>query len=154
MKLSGREDIDVAIEDAFGALTDVAYLERQLLRRGIDIVRTDGAGPVGEGAAWAADADWNGRRYPLDLQVAEWSPPGAALLSARSNGLLGDLRAELTALSKRSTRVRVTLVLRGTGFRDRMFLNSVSLAKARLSSRFSEAVSDFAKSLETRVARA
>lgn len=152
MRLSGREDIGLAIGDAFAAMTDFGFLERQLLRRGIDVVRTDPRDGIG--AAWAVQAAWNGRAYPVAVALADWAPPGAAVLQARSNGLSGEIRAELAALARRQTRIRVTLTVTGSGFRDRMLLNSLALAKTRLSRQFSEAVSAFARSVETRAARA
>ena len=154
MRLSGREDIDLGIDEAFAAATDVAFLERQLLRRGIDVVRVDGLEAAGLGAAWRAEAGWGGRRYPLAIEAVEWSAPGAVALLARSGGLSGNLRAELTALSRGQTRIRVTLDVKGAGFRDRMLLNSVALAKSRLSQKFAGVVSSFARDLETRAARA
>ncbi len=154
MRLSGREDIDLGIEEAFAALTDVAFLERQLLRRGIDVVRTDALELPGVGAAWRAEADWAGRRYPLAIEATEWVAPSAVTLVARSGGLSGILRPELTALSRSQTRIRVTLDVKGAGFRDRMLLNSVALAKSRLSQKFSDVVTTFARDVETRAARA
>ncbi len=153
MRLSGREDIGLGIEEVFAAATDVAFLERQLLRRGIEIVRTDTLGETGLGAAWSAKTAWNGRPFPVDVEVTEWTPPGSAALLARSRGLTGDVSLALAALSRNDTRLQVTLTFKASSFRDRMFLNSVALAKSRLSRQFSDLVCAFAKSVETRAAR-
>lgn len=153
MRLTGREDIGLGIEDTFAIVTDTAFLERQLLRRGIEIVRTDSLAETGPGATWEASAVWNGRTFPISIEVTGWSPPGMALLVGRSGGLSGEISAELTALSRTQTRLRVSLTVRGSSFRDRMLLNSAALAKARLTQKFGTVVTAFARTAEARAAQ-
>lgn len=154
MRLTGKEDIGLPQDEAFAAVTDVAFIERQLLRRGIDILRVDEAAELGPGARWTAEAEWNGRHLPLAFEVSEWLPPDRVVLLARSNGLSGDLRIELAALSRQDTRVRAILSLQADGFRDRLFLNSLMLARSRISRKFSDLVTHFVRGVETRAARA
>lgn len=150
MKLSGREDIALGLDEAFRVVTDIPFLERQVLRRGIDIVRTDALAEVGPGATWRTAPEWKGRSYPMLLEITSWTPPESAALTAVSKGLTGDLTAEFTALSQQRTRVRLNLIVRGSSFWDRMFLQSVSLTKGRLSERFANVVSDFLEGAELR----
>lgn len=152
MKLSGQEDIGLGIEEAFRCATDLDFLERQVLRRGIDIVRTDRLEMPGVGATWTAKPDWNGRTYPMILEISDWQSPERAGLVANAKGLEGDLTAEFLALSPQVTRLRLVLTIRAKTFRDRMLLKSVELAKSRLSEKFSNFVQDFARNTENRAA--
>lgn len=153
MKLSGQEDIGLGIEEAFRCATDVDFLERQILRRGIEIVRTDSLDAPGPGATWSAKPDWNGRTYPMVLEIAEWESPQHALLVADAKGLAGDLQVDFLALSPQVTRLRLKLTIRANTFRDRMLLQSVTLVKSRLSERFSTFVREFAQNTEMRAAQ-
>lgn len=153
MMLSGQEDIGLGIEDAFRCVTDLDFLERQVLRRGIDIVRTDQLETPGTGVTWSAKPDWNGRTYPMILEISEWHAPECACLIADGKGFEGDMKAELVALSPSVTRLRLGLTVRAKTFRERMLLQSVGLAKARLSEKFSGFVKDFARNVELRAAQ-
>jgi hypothetical protein len=154
MRLSGREDMALGISDAFRLLSDFDFLERQILRRGIEIVRTDRLADPGPGVTWTAKPSWKGRDYPMVLEISEWSPPTGAVLTSASGGLVGELNAELVALSRNSTRLRMFLTVKGQTFRDRMFLQSAKLAKSGLETRFSGFVSALAKSAEARAEQA
>lgn len=150
MKLQAREDLRLGREVVFAAITDVDIIERQLLRRGIDVQRTDAGRDVQPGACWSATLDWGGRKLPLTVHVADVIKPEAIVIQARSGGLTGDLRIELAALSRKDTRMRVTLTVTARGLRDRLFLKSMVLARPQLSQRFSRLVSTFAQMIAAR----
>lgn len=154
MRLSGSEDIGLGVEEAFAAVTDPAALERAFLSRGITIARTDEGGAVGPGTSWTAPVTWKGRTHPVTVEIAGWAPPSGVRFHGRSHGLSGDLEAGLAALAPGRTRLHVTLELRGSGMRDRMLLNALTLARGQLARKFEEAVSAFAARAEARTARA
>ncbi|MEM9974843.1 MAG: SRPBCC family protein [Pseudomonadota bacterium] len=143
MKFSCQQDIDAPLEAAFAAVADLDYLERQLLRRGIEVVRTDARELPGTGMGWAGDLFWRGQTFPVVAEVVEWAPSEMASLSAQSGGLRGGLQARFTPLSRGSTRVRIGMTITGAGFRDKMLLQTVKLAKARLDRQFSEIVAAY-----------
>ena len=68
-------------------------------------------------------------------------------------GLIGDLHIHLAPLSRKDTRIRATLTMQASGLRDRLFLNALVLTRAKLSRRFSEVVSAFARGIEGRADR-
>lgn len=152
MKFSCQEDIDAPLEAAFAAVADLDYIERQLLRRGIEIMRTDALVEPGPGMGWAGDLSWRGQIFPVTAQVADWAPPDMAQMSALSGSLSAELQARFTALSRGSTRTRIGLTITASGFRDRMLLQTLKLAKPRLDRQFSQIVSTYIRDAGRRAA--
>ena len=83
MRLSTRQDIDAPLDEAFAAISDFDYLERQILRRGIQIVRTDDLSTPGPGMAWRGDMTLRGQVYDVRCRLAEWTAPGPVPLGLR-----------------------------------------------------------------------
>ena len=150
MRLFVQEDLEIGRDDAFREVVDLDFLERQLLRRGVDLVRTDEMQCPGVGASWSAGVEMSGHRRTGQARITRWAPPEAALLEVDSGGLAAELLAEFNALSRTSTRLRVTLDLRARRLRDRMFLHSLQLTKKRLSGRLCGLVEGFAREAERR----
>lgn len=151
MKLSTREDIDAPLDEVFAAISDFDYLERQILRRGIQIVRTDALPEPGAGMGWRAELGWRSQMHDVACDLVEFTPPSEVLMAAVSGGLQCNLQAQTTALSRSTTRLRVAMTLRATSFRDRMFVQSLQIAKSRLSRQFSGIVSNYAQDAARRV---
>ena len=154
MKLSTREDIDAPLEEAFVAVSDFDYLERQILRRGIQVVRTDTLEAPDVGMAWRADVTMRSQVYDVRCKLADWTPPGMAMLTAESGALSCELEVNLSALSLNTTRLRAALTVRAHAFRERMLLQSLQLAKARISRQFEEFVRGYAHAAGRRAAAA
>ena len=154
MKLSTRDDIDAPLDEAFAAVSDFDYLERQILRRGVQIVRTDTLAEHGAGMAWRGDVTWGSQVYDVRARLADWTPPNKVLLTAESGGLSCELELNLSALARHSTRLRAAMTVRAHAFRERMLLHSLQLAKTRLARQFEEIVSGYAHDAGRRAAAA
>jgi hypothetical protein len=152
MKFTTREDIDLPIGEAFAAVADFDYLERQILRRGIEIVRTDTLEHPDIGMAWRAGLSWRAQEHDIRCRLVGWTPPEEVQLEAISGGLTCGLTAKLTALSRNSTRLWVATTLRASTFRDRLLLQSLHLGKAKLSRKFETVVSGYAQDAARRAA--
>lgn len=153
MRLAAQSDLDLPIEQAFREAADIVRLERQLLRRGIGVMRTDTLAAPGPGMGWAADLPVAGTLRPVTGTLTVWEPPARAVLSADAARLDGELSAEFTALSRQATRVRVALNLRATTLRDRMMLGGMQISRRRLERRFAEIVRDYLDVVAARAAR-
>lgn len=152
MRFSAKEDIELDQDAAFAAVTDAAFIERLLLRRGIDVTRVD-HGDVGLGSQWHAKADLRGKTMAVALEVIEWQGPDRAALKATMQGVTGHLVVEFAAMTKHETRVRATLTAQAAGIRARMLLNSLVLGRSRLERRFAEVLRDYLDSAARRAAR-
>ena len=107
----------------------------------------------GSGLAWDVQFSFRGKSRDLHLVLAKYEPVTGVSLSADGGGIEGDLHVELMALSPRRTRMAVTLELAPKTLSGRLLVQSLKLAKSKLTKRFKMRVAEFAKSTEERLGR-
>ena len=147
MKFSAREDVDVPIESVFGAVSDFDAFERRMLRRGVDIARDDSVPVDHAGARWKANFNWRGRAYDVDAELVSLTPGEGYVIESRANGVECLASVELVALSRQRTRMFVSVDLKPTTLSARLLVQSMRLAKGKLSRRFKARVGAFALGL-------
>lgn len=147
MKFSTRVDIDAPIEDVFRAVSDFDAFERRMLRRGVDITRDDGVPLDQIGATWKANFSWRERIIDVDAELVALTPGEGFMIESRANGVECLGTVDLVALSKKRTRMFVSLDLKPTTLSARLLLQSLRLAKGNLTRRFKARVRDFAAGL-------
>jgi uncharacterized protein YndB with AHSA1/START domain len=152
MRFTTREDIEAPVETVFAAVSDFAAAERQAMRRGAEVQRTGEHGRIGPGTGWVVQFRHRGRRRDLVTEIVRFDPPRALATTGHVGGLHADVTVELTLLSPRSTRLKVDVELKPRSFGARLFLQSLRLAKSRLTNRFKERVHTFARGIEDRSA--
>ncbi|MEO1537805.1 MAG: SRPBCC family protein [Pseudomonadota bacterium] len=147
MKFSAREDIDAPIDEVFKAVSDFDAFERRMLRRGVDITRDD-TRPLDQiGAAWQARFAWRGRAYDVDAKLVALEPGEGYSIESRANGIECTGVVDLVALSKTRTRLFASLDLKPQTLSARLMLQSLKLAKGKLTHRFKARVNEFAQGL-------
>ena len=149
MKLSTREDIEAPIDYVFAQVTDFAAFERRALRQGAD-VRRRGDGPVAVDAAWDIAFDLRGKPRQLTATLTDYDPPNSLQIRGVSDGMDAVTEIDLIALSQSRTRVMVGVELKARTLTARLLLQSMKLAKARLTKRFKGRVLDFCEDVEDR----
>ena len=152
MQFSSKEDIEAPIETVFAALSEFEVFERSAIRRGIEVQRADEAAPNAAGLIWNAAFDMRGKKRDLKLTLTEYDPPNGMRFDSESFGLGGEMLIDLVALSPRRTRMSLSLTLSPKTLSARLFLQSLKLAKASLTSRFEQKAKEFAKGIEARAA--
>lgn len=148
MKFSTREDIALPIDEVFGILSDFELMERAALRRGAQVTRLDTLAAPGVGMAWMAEFTFRGKRRALRSELTGFLPPENIVLQSTIGGLTGISTIDLVALSPRQTRMAVAIELRPQTISGRVFLQTLRLAKTRMSQRFKSGVTRFARELE------
>lgn len=148
MKLSTREDIEAPIETVHAAVTDFAAIERQLKKRGVDIGHDPATPLAGVGRRWQARASWRGREYRIVSELVSIDEARGYAIMSTTGGVECRTVVELIAQSKTRTRILVSLDLRPTTLSSRLLIQSLRLAKGRLSHRLESRVSDFARRVE------
>ncbi|WP_342078412.1 SRPBCC family protein [Yoonia sp. SS1-5] len=147
MKFSTREDIEAPIEHVFERVSDFASFERRALRHGADIVRLDdGAYQVGSG--WDVSFTFRGRERRMHGELTEIDPPNMYQVYTSSDGMNITTEVQLVALSRGRTRVAVSMDLRAKSLTARLLLQSMKLAKTKLTKRFKARVLEFAEDIE------
>jgi len=99
VKFSTREDIEAPIEHVWAHVADFGHFEKQAMRRGADVQRTDSQRAHGLGSEWTVKFTFRGKLREIDAKVVEFDAPNVIALNGVSGGLHGDTRVELVALS-------------------------------------------------------
>lgn len=153
MQFSGKEDIEVPIENVFASVSEFESFERSAIRRGIEVQRVGNVDPVAAGLAWDTAFTLRGKPRDMHITLAEFVEPSLMRFDSRSKGINGDCVVELLALSPRRTRLSVDIKLSANTLAARLFLQSLKLARSSLNKKFKLRLADMAKEIERRQSR-
>ncbi len=153
MKFSTKEDIEAPIEAVFEMLCDFESFERSAMRRGAEVQRLDDMRAPGVGMSWAAVFDLRGKRREIEIEMVTFDKPNEMVIESTSPGLIGQMSFELMALSRSRTRVQVELEVKPLNLSARLLVQSMKLAKASLTRKYKQRISEYAKGMEERHSR-
>ncbi|MBU0643117.1 MAG: SRPBCC family protein [Alphaproteobacteria bacterium] len=143
MKFSTRQDIEAPAEFVFERFADFEGLERQAMRRGIDVKRKSPSQPRGVGAGWTLKVPFRGKLRDLAVEIRDYDAPNGLVADAKSGGLDMILTADLMALSPQRTRMTLGYDVLPNTLSARILVQSVKFAKSTLQKRFETRVSKF-----------
>jgi len=150
MHLSGREDIEAPIARVFEEITDFKRFERNAMRRGAEVARTDTLSAPGVGMGWQARFRLRGRMRDLSLRLSAYDPPNGIAVTAEAATIEAVMRIDLVSLSRARTRLSVDLSVTPRNLAGRLLLQSMKLAKGNLGKRFRLRLADYAMDVEDR----
>ncbi|MFV0492632.1 MAG: SRPBCC family protein [Pseudorhodobacter sp.] len=150
MKFSTREDIEAPVEHVYDVLSDIDGWERNALRRGAELRRSDTLTTLGPGMAWSIAFDYRGRKRTLDITATEIVPNETMVFSGMSAPVDGFLSLDLAEMGLRRTRLIVGLEIRPRTLAARLFIQSLRLAKRKLDRRFAQRVAVICGDIEAR----
>lgn len=153
MQLTAREDIEAPLDRVFAALSDFETVERQALRRGIDVQRTQDAGSPEAGLSWRAGFTFRGKKRTADIDLAIYTPPERIMFHTVSGGLTVEMVLDVVALSRGRTRISVEAAMMPKTLSARLLVQSLKLAKGGVEKRFRNRMKGLAQDLETRLQR-
>lgn len=153
MEFSAKEDIEAPIADVFGILSDFEGFERSAIRRGVDVLRRGDVSAPDRGLAWDTRFSFRGKERALRISLTGYEPVTAMTLTGEGSGLDGQMQIELLALSPRRTRMSVRFGIQPKTLSARLLVQSLKLAKTKLTRKFKLRVAEFAKSAEDRLGR-
>ncbi|MGC8201621.1 SRPBCC family protein [Aliiroseovarius sp. PTFE2010] len=145
MKLSTREDIEAPIEHVYREIADFDAIEKQVLRRGVVLERTDAGGPGGLGRAWKATFEHRGKTRKADARIADVGQPNGYVVFGTIGGVEAEFQIDLVALSRNRTRVVAGVEMRPKTLSARLLIQSLKLGKAGLQRRFARRMKNAAK---------
>ncbi|QFT64521.1 Polyketide cyclase / dehydrase and lipid transport [Roseivivax halotolerans] len=153
MQFSHKEDIEAPLDEVFAALSDFDTIERSILRRGVEVARTDRlAGPCA-GMTWRATFSFRGKSRDAEVVLSRFEPPTLMVFDSVSGGLETRTIVECVALSRSRTRVGIDTTLTAKTLSARLILQSMKLAKGRIDRKFKDRVASAATELERRLKR-
>jgi len=150
MRISTHEDIEAPIAHVFAMVTDFDTFERQALRRGAEVSREDAGQAPGVGSEWQARFKFRGKRRDLTAKLTRFDPPKGFSAEWVVSGLAGTFTVELVALSPRRTRLQVAYEMTPRTLTARLLLQSLRLARGRLTERLSKRVYEYAQTIQDR----
>ncbi len=148
MKFSTKEDIEASMEFVFDRCADHKSFERAAMRRGVEVVRTSGDGPVAKGSSGDVEFEFRGKSRKASVQITHVDKPNSLNVYFESGGIEGDCEIELVALSPNRTRMGIEFELKPRTLAARLMLQSMKLARQNLIKRFKTRVADFAEDVE------
>lgn len=153
MKFSSKEDVEAPIDFVFAQVSDFASLERSALRRGAEVQRVDDLTSAGAGMAWDAAFEFRGKRRQTRLDLVEYDAPNAMNFLSTSQALTAGVAVDLVALSRKRTRLQVTIDLKPKNLSARLLVQSLKLARGSITRKFDKRMAGFARDIEERHAR-
>ena len=150
MNFTGKEDIEKPVAEVFAALTDHDAFEKQVMRRGHEISRTDTRAAPGVGMAWKMRFPIRGQMRDLKAMVSTYEPPEQVALDIAIGGLDAVIRVDLIALSRMRTRMNLHIELMPRTITSRVLVQSLRLRRASLTQQLRRRMADFALHVEGR----
>ncbi len=147
MKIEFRDDISAPAGFVFRKLTDFARHERQAMRRGAQVQRTDSGVEPGLGASWEIVFDYRGKAREMRAEITEWSPPERFRIRGVSGGLDTVTVVDIVALSKTQTRVNVVTEMTTNTLTARLLVQSLKLARGSVTSRLQMRLHDLGEEI-------
>ncbi|MEL6839364.1 MAG: SRPBCC family protein [Pseudomonadota bacterium] len=147
MKFSTREDIEAPIAFVFEHFSDFDVFEKRAMRHGAQVNRL-GDDRRRTGTAWDVAFQFRGRTRQMQVTLTRIDPPNGYNLESQSDGMTAVSEVTLVSLSPSRTRVAVGIDLRARTLTARLLLQSMKLAKTKLTKRFKARVLDYAEDIE------
>lgn len=150
MKFSSIEDIEAPIDAVFMAVSNFSAIERSALRRGAQVQRVDRKTHPSTSIAWDVGFSFRGKKRDMLIELTEFDEPNRLLAQSLSGGLEGEVTVDLVALSRNRTRMSIDIVLKPKTLSARLMVQSMRLAKTKLTKRYRLKVAGFASDIEDR----
>lgn len=148
MKFVTNEDIEAPIEMVFRAVSDFANYERSALRRGLEVQPIEEDALEGALQGWKIAFEYRKKDRLALARLTEVIQDQGYTVLGTIGGIHGAMVVDLVALSKKRTRLKVTMETSAKTLSARLLLQSMKLAKTRLNQRFEKRVGLMAQDLE------
>lgn len=149
MKFSTREDIEAPIAHVFDVLSEFRRYERQALRHDIDVKRVAGGPDPQIGDEWHIRLPYRGKVRQIKTVLVNYTPTSEMCFQSTTKGLSGECNLELVALAANQTRLFMSVELRPQNMSGRLLIQTLKLAKTRLTRKFKSRIAKLAERIES-----
>ena len=150
MKLTAKEDIEAPIAFVNAILTDFDAWERAAMRRGADVQRLDSLLQPGPGMGWNASFAYRGKKRDLEIKLLKLIAEQNLSFACSAKPVEGTLNIEMADMGPRRTRLVVSIEVKPRTLAARLYMQTVKLAKAKITRRFVLRLSQLAADIEDR----
>ncbi len=153
MQVTGTEDVAAPIDHVFAELTAFDALERQAMRRGIDVRRQFRGSAPSLGEGWEAKFRFRGRERRATISLDGIDAPNMVSFKGVTGGLETSTLIELVPLSPNRTRVNMVFKMSPSTLSARLLVQSFKLARSSINKKVKKRMFDFARSIESKTAK-
>lgn len=150
MKLTTKEDIEAPIGFVASFLTDFEMWERAAMRRGADVERLDRLRKPGPGMEWKVGFSYRGKQRNIELKLLTLTPEQRLVFDCMAQPAESIVTIDMAEMGARRTRVTVKLEIKPRTLAARLFLQSLRLAKAKVTRRFALRLAQTSADIEDR----
>src|SRR5690606_21755457 len=136
------QDMDLAAEDLFRAVSNFKAIERLLVRRGVDLRRQDRLAGTAVGMRLQLGFDWRAHHREMVLELTQFDPPEALTLEGSSDQFNLSIRMTVVALTRTKSRLLFETEAQPRGMKARILLQTAKLGKSQLDRKFARHVGD------------
>ncbi len=151
MEFVGSEDIEAPLDQVFEKLCDFEAIERQMLRRGVQVERRAMSPVLEPGMAWDVEFSFRGKSRKADVTLSQIDAPDVLAFTSTTQGLDVTTHIDCVPLSRSQTRVSVKVLLVPRSLPARLMVQSMKLARVKLNKRFSKRLREFAQDFEAKL---
>jgi hypothetical protein len=151
MKFTDKTDIEANLNDTFTAFADFETFERQVLRSGAKIARTDDLTENGPGMMWDVVLEFRNKERKIKVELVDYDSPNLLEFEGSADGFDAIILVELSPLSSRQTRANISFNLQANTLAAKLMLQTARLTKSTLNKRFSRRLHRFGRDLEQRI---
>ncbi len=151
MKFTGKTDVKADLDAAFGAFADFDAFERQALRSGAKISRTDDLTEPGPGMMWDVALEFRGKTRKIGVELVDYDPGNCLDFEASADGFDATIEVDLESLPDQKTRATISFDVRARTLAARLALQTARLTKGSLNKRFRSRVQRIGKEIDARI---
>lgn len=153
MQVTAVEDVAAPIDHVFSELTNFTALERQALRRGMDVRRSYRSAMPEIGEGWTVKFRFRGKDREATILLQRFDDPQSLEFGGVSGGLETQTQIDLVPLSPNRTRVNVVVKLTPKTLSARLLVQSFKLARSNINKRFKSRMASYARDIEDRLSK-
>ncbi len=153
MKLTAKTDLDAPAGFVYATLADHAAWERDAAQRGIDVERPADMPLTGLGAGWRVRVPFRGQPVAILLRLEQQVPPERLGVALQSQAIEGNFVLNVIELSQRRTRLQLVMEVKARTIAARLLLNTLSLARGRVTARVEKRVAQIGAMIQDRYQR-
>lgn len=150
MKLTAKEDIEAPIGFVAFFLSDFEMWERAAMRRGADVDRMDRLRTPGPGMEWKVGFTYRAKKRSVEIRLLTLTPDQLMVFDCMAQPAEAILTIEMVEMGARRTRVVVSVDIKPRTLAARLFLQSMRLAKAKVTRRFAQRLTQTSADIEDR----
>ena len=151
MEFTSSEDIEAPLDEVFAKLSDFDAIERQMLRRGVEVKRREAYSEPVAGMTWDASFSFRGKARDAEITLSKFDKPEHMEFTSISSGLEVVTQIDCVPLSRSRTRIAAKVALNPRTLPARLLVQSMKLARTKLNKRFAKRMREFARDFENKL---